>query len=253
MLCASVYRSCSAYLSLWTGQKKGKKGFADSLNQFFIYSIEVQVIVARGDTSEATFGMVKSASMNNVVLKTIAKEMAQRRPRTIDMKGLRAAKQATSMTKDQWAKLQKGMVEKWPVPEYMKQVRPNSKGHTSYRAETLEIMSRMKADTKIAYRPHAKAPGSAKSPNKSHARYEAYMSAKNAAMALKCGAWPIDWCWDYERGYLSVETDTLRGEAVGGYACRHHASGQGGIQLVPKGNGEEVRLEAHRLALSGPW
>lgn len=118
------------------------------------------------------------------------------------------------MTKDQWVKLQKGMVEKWPVPEYMKQVRPNSKGHTSYRAETLEIMSRMKADTKIAYRPHAKAPGSAKTPNKSHVRYEAYMSAKNAAMALKCGAWPIDWCWDYERGYLSVETDTLRDEAV---------------------------------------
>lgn len=160
---------------------------------------------------------VKATAMKAIakkIAKTIAKKIAKKRERVVDTKGLRAAKKATIMTKEEWARLQKGMAERWPAPEYMKQAHPSNFGPMSFRAETFEIMSRMKADTKIAYRPHAKAPGSAKTPNKSHARYEGYMRAKTAEVALECGAWPADWCWDYERGHLWVDTKTLRDEAV---------------------------------------
>lgn len=60
-------------------------------------------------------------------------------------------------------------------------------------------MCRMQETTKIAYRPHAKAPGS-----KSHVRYENYSKATTAGQALKRGTFPQDWCWDFERGYLKV-------------------------------------------------
>ena len=45
-------------------------------------------------------------------------------------------------------------------------------------------------------------------------RYEKYMVAKTAAQALKLGAWPADWCWDYERGFIRVDKKTLREEPV---------------------------------------
>jgi len=153
--------------------------------------------------------VASKAVASTKIVKTSAKKI-----RSLDVKGLRAAKQATKMTKEKWVKLQLGMAEKWSVPIYMQQSRPDGKGHTCYRDETFELMSRFKADTKIAYRPHAKAPGSSTTPSKSHVRYEKYMRATAAAQALKLGAWPQDWCWDYERGYIKVDEKTLRDEPI---------------------------------------
>jgi len=106
---------------------------------------------------------------------------------------------ATTMTKEQWQKHQVGMKEKWAQPTYMADGHPEGKGHTCYRDETFEIVTRWHADTKISYRPHAKAPGS-----KSHVRYESYSKATTVGQALKKGTFPQDWCWDYERGYIKV-------------------------------------------------
>lgn len=61
--------------------------------------------------------------------------------------------------------LQEGLAEAWPAPEYMSKAGEGS--HTCYRDETYAIVTRWTAETKIRYRPHAKAPGS-----KSHVRYE---------------------------------------------------------------------------------
>jgi len=128
-----------------------------------------------------------------------AVKTAMKKERVKDTKGLAAAKKATTMTSEQWKKLQIGMKEKWPQPEYMAQEHPEGKGHTCYRDETFEKVTRWRAETKIQYRPHAKAPGS-----KSHVRYEKYSKATTVGQALKLGSWPADWCWDYERGYIKV-------------------------------------------------
>lgn len=133
----------------------------------------------------------------------------KRAERQVDTKGLAAAKKETTMTSEEWKALQKGMKEKWPVPDYMSQPHPENKGHTSYREETFLKMTRMQASTVISYRPHAKSPGS-----KSHVRYEKYAKAKTAGEALKKGAWPADWCWDYERGFLVIDENGLREEAI---------------------------------------
>lgn len=112
-----------------------------------------------------------------------------------DTAGINAARKATSMTREQWKKHQVGMKEKWPQPEYMEGVATS----TQYQDKTLEIVTRFSAETKLAYRPHAKAPGS-----KSHVRYENYSKAKTVGEALKRGSFPVDWCWDIERGFIKV-------------------------------------------------
>jgi len=110
------------------------------------------------------------------------------------------AKMAATMTTEEWKRLQVGMKEKWPQPDYMKFPHPQNKGATNYRDETFEFVSRWMDATKIFYRPHAKAPGS-----KSHVRYEKYSRATTVGEALALGSWPMDWCWDYERGYIKPE------------------------------------------------
>merc|ERR1719436_1369751 len=79
------------------------------------------------------------------------------------------------------------------------------RSHTNYRDETYEIVTRWRADTKIQYRPHAKAPGS-----KSHLRYECYSKARTVGEALSFGTYPADWCWDYERGFIRVTGGVVR-------------------------------------------
>jgi len=128
-----------------------------------------------------------------------AAKKGAKKVRQTDVKGLRAAKAATKMTSEQWKKLQVGMKEKFPQPAYMRSPHPEGKGHTCYRDETFEFVTRFMKETKIVYRPHAKAPGS-----KSHVRYERYSKSKTIGEALKNGSWPQDWCWDYERGYIKV-------------------------------------------------
>jgi len=118
-----------------------------------------------------------------------------RKPRSTE--GREEAKAAAVMTMEEWKKKQEGMDKKWPAPAYMSN--PHEGGHTCYRDETYEITTRWMAETKISYRPHAKAPGS-----KSHVRYEKYSKAKTVGEALKLGSWPADWCWDYERGFIKV-------------------------------------------------
>merc|ERR1712110_276017 len=88
-------------------------------------------------------------------------------------------------------------------------VREQGKGHNVYRDETYMEITRWTAGTKIAYRPHAKAPGS-----KSHVRYEKYSRARTVKEALKLGSWPADWCWDYERGFIKVVGGRLREEPI---------------------------------------
>merc|ERR1719329_1759777 len=109
------------------------------------------------------------------------------------------------MSREEWTKLQVGMKEKWPQPAYME----GARGTTAFRNETFLLMTRMKADTKISYRPFAKAPGS-----KSHVRYIDYQYSKTAGASLSKGVFPADWCWDYERGFLRIDFATLRDEAI---------------------------------------
>jgi len=116
--------------------------------------------------------------------------------------------QPSKMTSEKWKKLQVGMAEKWPQPDYMVVVDPG-RSHTNYRDETYTIVSRWTADTKIEFRPHAKAPGS-----KSHNRYEAYAKARTIGEALKFGTYPADWCWDYERGFIKVVGGFVREEPL---------------------------------------
>lgn len=114
-------------------------------------------------------------------------------------------KKATKMTREQWLKHQHGMDEKWPLPEYMDGV----KGTTHFKDETYSFITRWTANTRIHYRPHAKAPGS-----KSHLRYERYSLATTVGEALAFGSYPLDWCWDYERGFIKVLGGHIRDEPV---------------------------------------
>lgn len=118
---------------------------------------------------------------------------------------------ATTMTKEKWQEHQKGMNEKWPLPEYMDGV----KGGMQFKEKTLEIITRWTKDTKIQYRPHAKAPGS-----KSHIRYESYSKARTVGEALKLNTYPADWCWDYERGFIRVLGGHIRDEPLNISKCK---------------------------------
>jgi len=190
----------------------------------------------------------------------VIKPAVKRAPRKTDVKGLREAKKATTMTSQEWKQHQVGMKEKWPQPEYMKN--PWPKGHTSYRDETFELVTRFQAETKLEYRPHAKAPGS-----KSHVRYERYGKARTVGEALKLGAWPVDWCWDIERGYIRV-TGGLREDPIDVVELRNDAKlslvdeavmrwykkelckkyGLSHVDLVTdKLGGESILMRAHRL------
>lgn len=120
-----------------------------------------------------------------------------RKPRSTA--GAAEAKAAATITMEEWKKLQVGMSELWPQPEYMAVAMPG-RSHTAYRDETYELVTRWTAETKISYRPHAKSPGS-----KSHIRYEKYSKARSVGEALELGSFPVDWCWDWERGFIKVE------------------------------------------------
>jgi len=185
-----------------------------------------------------------------------------RKPRSVDRAGLAAARKETKMTKQQWQNLQRGMKEKWPQPHYMKVPHPEGKSHTSYRDETFELVTRFMAETRISYRPHAIAPGS-----KSHVRYEKYSQAKTVAQALKRGSWPVDWCWDIERGYIKV-AGPLREEPLDASQLpedykftdvdkaviqwyRRELAKKYGLDLkdlvVERGGNESIIMRAHRL------
>eukprot|EP00930_Biecheleria_cincta_P072532 TRINITY_DN59912_c0_g1_i1.p1 TRINITY_DN59912_c0_g1~~TRINITY_DN59912_c0_g1_i1.p1 ORF type:complete len:542 (+),score=97.85 TRINITY_DN59912_c0_g1_i1:77-1627(+) len=118
---------------------------------------------------------------------------------------------ATKMTREQWLELQKGMEAKWPLPEYMK----GEKGHMQFKSETFTIVTCWTKDTKIQYRPHAKAPGS-----KSHIRYEKYSKARTVGEALELNTYPADWCWDYERGFIRVLGGKIREEPLNISKCK---------------------------------
>eukprot|EP00927_Polykrikos_kofoidii_P059867 TRINITY_DN54988_c0_g1_i1.p1 TRINITY_DN54988_c0_g1~~TRINITY_DN54988_c0_g1_i1.p1 ORF type:complete len:517 (-),score=58.41 TRINITY_DN54988_c0_g1_i1:182-1525(-) len=153
------------------------------------------------------------------------------------------------------------MEKAWPKPAYMS-VRIPERSATNYRDETYEIITRWRADTQILYRPHAKSPGS-----KSHVRYETYMWAKTVGEALRLGTKPVDWCWDYERGFIKV-LGPVRDEPID--ICQVSDSKEltdvdnaivrwYGRELAKKfnvsveelfegkGNGESLLVRAHRL------
>mmetsp|Transcript_116681 Transcript_116681/g.341556 ORF Transcript_116681/g.341556 Transcript_116681/m.341556 type:complete len:537 (+) Transcript_116681:84-1694(+) len=133
-----------------------------------------------------------------------------RKPRSKE--GAAEAKAAATMTLEEWRKLQAGMGELWPAPDYMAMPMPG-RSHTNYRDETYAFITRWMAETKIAYRPHAKSPGS-----KSHLRYEKYAKATTVKEALELGSYPQDWCWDYERGFIKVE-GPVRSEPIDIVQC----------------------------------
>eukprot|EP00928_Gymnodinium_smaydae_P046569 TRINITY_DN31025_c0_g1_i1.p1 TRINITY_DN31025_c0_g1~~TRINITY_DN31025_c0_g1_i1.p1 ORF type:complete len:546 (-),score=161.89 TRINITY_DN31025_c0_g1_i1:110-1672(-) len=114
-------------------------------------------------------------------------------------------RKATTMTREEWLSHQKGMDEKWPLPDYMK----GQKGHMAFKEETFAIVTRWTENTQIRYRPHAKAPGS-----KSHIRYEKYSKAKTVGEALRLSTYPADWCWDLERGFIKVVGGHVRDEPL---------------------------------------
>merc|ERR1712093_504139 len=107
-------------------------------------------------------------------------------------------RQPAKISATKWKSLQEGMDAKWPALKYM-EVADAGRSATCYRDETYMQITRWTADMKIQYRPHAKAPGS-----KSHVRYEKYSQSKTVGEALKNDSWPVDWCWDLERGFIKV-------------------------------------------------
>merc|ERR1719277_1517077 len=141
------------------------------------------------------------------------------------------------MTSEQWKALQVGMAEKWPQPAYMAQA--GKGGHTCYRDETYELITRWTAETKISYRPHAKAPGS-----KSHVRYEEYSQATTVAQAPVRDE-PLDPSRITEDTAL---TDVDR--AICRWYLRELAK-KYGLKVedlkVGKGGGETLMMRAHRL------
>jgi len=183
----------------------------------------------------------------------------QKKPKRVI--GFEEARAATTMTLEQWREHQVGMSEEWPQPEYMAIAMPG-RSQTAYRDETYEIITRWTAETKIAYRPHAKAPGS-----KSHVRYEKYSQARTAAEALKLGSWPADWCWDYERGFIKVlgpvrdepldiskvmdESQLTDVDMAINRWYRRELARNLGLKVadlhVGKGGGESLIMRAHRL------
>lgn len=212
--------------------------------------------------------MAKAKAKKTLVKAEVFVKKGKAAPRTKDVQGLRAARAAIKMTKDQWDKFQGPAWDaKFPLPAYMAKPNKEGKGHTCYRDETFELATRIQANTKISYRPHAKSPGSATTPNKSHVRYEAYAGAKTAAESLKRGSWPADWCWDIERGFLQVH-GPLREEPLDFSQVRNDAeltavdlavhqwyrrelAKKLGLNLndliVDKGSGESTLMRAHRL------
>lgn len=118
------------------------------------------------------------------------------------------------MTKEEWLTYQTDKYRaQWPKPKYMSEPREmvyvRDGGDGAYRQKTYEIVTRWTAKTKIEYRPHAKAPGS-----KSHIRYEKYSKAKTVGEALALGCYPVDWCFDYEHGFIRVKGGEIREEPI---------------------------------------
>lgn len=150
-------------------------------------------------SKKKTLGTIVSKAPK--VIKSIAKRVAAPRAKYV--------RQPAKMTNAQWKKMQAGMDEKWPQPEYMNDGNHEGRAHTCYRDETYMMITRWTSETQIRYRPHAKAPGS-----KSHTRYEKYSKARTVKEALKLGSWPADWCWDYERGFIKVVGGRLRDEPI---------------------------------------
>jgi len=129
-------------------------------------------------------------------------------------KGREAAKLEAVMTKEEWKEFQTpAWAKKWPKPDYMNEkvavrhVRDGGEG--AYRDQTYMIVTRWTEKTRVQYRPHAKAPGS-----KSHVRYEKYAKAKSIGEALKLGSYPLDWCFDYEHGFIKVLGGEIRDEPI---------------------------------------
>ncbi|CAE7161923.1 unnamed protein product [Symbiodinium pilosum] len=128
-------------------------------------------------------------------------------------RGLAAIK-ASKMTKAEWLRYQTPKYkEAWPKPEYMFEPRKEGLvrdgGEGPYRWQSFELVTRWTAETRISYRPHAKAPGS-----KSHLRYEKYSKAKTVGQSLALGAYPIDWIYDYEHGFIKVTGGKIRDEPI---------------------------------------
>jgi len=191
--------------------------------------------------------------------KAKAEGVPQKKPRSKE--GAAEAKAAATMTTAEWKELQKGMNEKWPAPAYMENAKDRI-SKTCYLDETYEAITRWSAETKISYRPYAKAPGS-----KSHLRYNEYSQATTAAEALELGTFPADWCWDYERGFIKVEgplrdepLDTSKimndseltpvDKEISRWYRRELAKNLGlDIKdlMVSKGGGESTLMRAHRL------
>ncbi|CAJ1340942.1 unnamed protein product, partial [Effrenium voratum] len=44
--------------------------------------------------------------------------------------------------------------------------------------------------------------------------YEKYAKAKTVGEALKLGSYPIDWCFDYEHGFIKVTGGKIRDEPL---------------------------------------
>jgi len=185
-----------------------------------------------------------------------AKIVKKRAPRNIQ--GLAEAKAAAKMTFAEWKEHQVGMDEQWPVPAYMR----GQKCTTRYHDETYAVVTRWQNETRIQYRPHAKAPGT-----KSHVRYEAYSQATTVGEALAAGTLPADWCWDYEKGFLKVlgpvrdepiDTSKITDESVLTdvdkaieYWYRRELARNLGLKVtdlsVGKGCSETTPMRAHRL------
>jgi len=171
-----------------------------------------QAVVSQNRSREVLFSTAIPGTMANKKQVTKAKKAStMTKLLTKGRVSKDVVRKATSMTRETFLEHQKGMAEKWPLPDYMN----GEKGHMQFKEKTFEIVTRWTANTKIAYRPHAKAPGS-----KSHIRYEKYSKAKTVGEALKLNTYPADWCWDYERGFIKVLGGHIRDEPLNISKCK---------------------------------
>lgn len=194
-------------------------------------------------------------------------EVTGKAKRVREDNGRIAAKKQATMTSEQWQEFQtEKFASKWSKPEYMAEKRAvqhvRDGGEGAYRDKTYEIVTRWRAETNISYRPHAKKPGS-----KSHIRYEKYAKAKTVGEALKLGSYPMDWCFDYEHGFIKVagpvqdepmDPSKLRGnqqltdvDKVIMHWFKRELAKRYNLDLkdlfLDKNSGETVIMRAHRL------
>ena len=90
--------------------------------------------------------------------------------------------------------------ESRPKPDYVcepcKEGLVHDVGEGVCRWQTFELQAHWTADTRIQYRPNAKAPGLK--------RQLRYATAQTVGQSLALGSYPIEWTFGYQQGFIKI-------------------------------------------------